>query len=256
LNINVVKEGSTTGSVNDAAVGGIVGNTTTVTRSHVAIDSATVTANITHKHAAGRIYLGGIAGHFQATVTLNDLEFIYGTIRGEHDLGVSYIGGLFGRIDTPIVKYSYASGNIESHKEVSGNVNIGGLFGEIRSTSVNNCHYELGSIRATGNDPLFIGGIAGQTEGAGALYYNLSNFTECHSHASLIEGIRTDDTVHAGGFIGYSVGADYIKCYAKSEVRAEGGFHVNAGGFVGRFYYNWENKASFDSCYAAGNVQA
>gem|GEM_PF-1909111 len=265
---------------------------------HIGIDAINVTGKLSfeHKNTSGYIFTGGVVGRLQSQITVNDVEFSGAIMvtRSDNSTFVSYIGGFAGELSSPTVSNCHVSGSVEIGSFVANNsVHIGGLIGEttgtasygttitdswvsgsIRSavssssqnvtcggitgnslwTNYTNVWYEEGSITVTGlGGDLYIGGVIGRI-------VNYNTFTNCRSLATLVSASRTSGTIYAGGFMGYAAGSDLVRCYAATEVRAEGGGTVYAGGLSGAWMIQTAGTLVADievsECYATGKVNA
>ncbi len=132
-------------------------------------------------------YVGGLVGYvyfYNGTATI---EKCYTT----GDVAAySYVGGLIGYGSTGTnVRFSYATGNVEStNTSTSSSVYAGGLVGYLSSSTVANS-YSKGNVTAKG---LKVGGFAG--------YIASGNITNCYSTGVPKGGGEI------GGFVGYSYG--------------------------------------------------
>ncbi|MBR1977762.1 flagellin, partial [bacterium] len=135
-----------------------------------------------------------------------------------------------------------------------------GLFGyTATSSSIKNLNIKNADIKNTGNRTA---GLVGENHGTitdcsvdgiikssgehsigGLVAYNYGNISNCGSNVNIES---TNECLQIGGLVGINYAGDIINCYAKGEVKSNGG-HV--GGLIG---YN--NKGNVLNSYATGNV--
>ena len=172
----------------------------------------------------------------------NDFTFNFTSLTGVR------LGGIAGDSMGSDIRNSWVSGNISEAITGTGYIILGGIIGNLHSTKVTNCRYELGSLLSNGNGTLRLGGGFGDAN-------NGSTITNCYSAAALLSGTRTSYAVYVGGLIGNMLISDLIKSYAQTEVRALSGSAIYAGGLIG----NWEvstGSLEISKSYATGNVSA
>lgn len=242
--------GSVSGSGN---VGGLIGhNTAPLTFSNCFTD-----VNVT-----GTIYLGGLIGTVGGQI---DIDFSYskGTINTKTKEGSynDYIGGLIGMITAGgQIKNSYSKNIINGgrnylgglvgyssnsaldvsncfatggNQSITGNSTVGGLFGQLSSSSTINNSYSTANISASDQ---FIGGLVGYVPSG-------SNITNSYSTGSV-----GGTGLSVGGLVGYLNNSTVASCYSTGAITGNG----TVGGLVGRMYSlsKVSNSYSFSDVYS------
>ncbi|MCT4643103.1 MAG: Ig-like domain-containing protein [Bacteriovoracaceae bacterium] len=213
-------------------VGGIVGHAT----NHTSILDSFSDSDI---NAQSR-YVGGLIGRHEGNTSAIRNSFFLGSI----DAKVGHVGGLAGSFDGNIIEDSYNKGHIvvtnptpnsyiggivgiTSHNSLQVNrvyseANIttsngtadyaGGIVGRLSSgATISEC-YAISDI----NGPrLFVGGIAGMSEG---------NIEFCYAKGDLVASQS-----HIGGLVGYQLAGSISNSFSRANVSAD----VVVGGIVG-----------------------
>ncbi len=193
-------------------VGGLIGqvNTTgSLVDSHA--DNVTVTAFNT--------VAGGLVGYYQG------VNFENNTSSGVVS-GVSQIGGLTGRTDTPVAS-SHSSASVNGT-----NTDIGGLIGWINNTMVSNC-YSTGSVNGYNRTGGLVGYMSSQSAG----------ISYCHTSSS----VQGNDDV--GGLLGYNNNGLIEKSYSTGSVAGRS----RIGGLIG--FNAWEYSV-VRICFSVSDVTA
>jgi len=172
------------------------------------------------------------------------------------------IGGAVGAIGTSnntTVYFNncrYEGGSLSATGE--GAIYIGGFGGRIGSVvDFTNCRVEAGTITAektcTTNLSLLAGGFAAVMAGAG-----FSDVSGCYSKANIKTSALNADRHFSGGFVGESHGFTIRDCYATGFVHnISTGIVSNSytGGFAGNLY-SGDTSAKISNCYTSGNILA
>lgn len=148
-----------------------------------------------------------------------------------------YVGALVGYLTNGIIINCFVEGGT-----VTGNSNVGGLFGRVsRPSKILNCY---STCDVTGEE--YIGGLVGA---------NYASVQGCYS-AGIITGIN-----YVGGLLGCngtsesgsSYGGEILYCYSTCNVSGS----INIGGLIGYNravdYYNINNPVKY--CYFSGTVE-
>lgn len=215
-----------------------------------------------NNHTISGIYINnssdyqGLFGRCSGNVEIKDLGIINSYIKGK-----DYIGGIVGYFG--VSNEMYAT-NLHSEAIIIGNNHVGGIIGEGRYTTIDNC-YNIGFVSNTGSR---VGGIAGSIFSA-----NIIN--------SYNEGIVRSTSSPTGGIVGdFTVGSNDTNkaisdCYNSGIVEGTtyvGGIVGNAGNSTGKEKviksYNigsvlgtdtiggisGRNYCYIQECYNAGNI--
>ncbi|QLF93181.1 filamentous hemagglutinin N-terminal domain-containing protein [Pseudomonas sp. ABC1] len=162
----------------------------------------------------GNIYVGGLAGVGQGTISNT---YATGSVTGN-----SYVGGLVGG-SISIISNAYATGSVNG----SGN-NVGGLVAWNLGTISN--AYATGSVNGSGNN---VGGLAGFSSG---------DITDAYATGN-VEG-----TQNVGGLLGHNDGSSITSAYASGNVTGSA-IGKSVGGLVG-----WHGQGDITDAYATGSV--
>jgi len=149
--------------------------------------------------------VGGIAGH-NYRGTIQDCYFI-GSVTANSN---SFSGGIAGS-NSGTIQNCYANGSVTGSNSFAG-----GITGQNYTGTIQNCYF-TGSVAGTVADTYYIGGIAGENDGSGAI------IQDCYAAGS-VEG-----TYHIGGITGINSGT-IQNCYAAGSVEGS----QTVGGIVGR----------------------
>ena len=175
----------------------------------------------------GSSYTGNIAGYLYTynTATLSDI-FLNGTTTGTS----GYAGAIAGYIGSKNLNIT----KVESHNNVSGYDNVGGLIGKSDYSSNNtqflSNSYSDGTVTGTSN---YVGGLVGY-----ANYLNINNAYSTNT-------VTGKDYV--GGLVGYYQNATITNTYALGKVN--GNVSNNVGGLIGS-----ASNATFNSSYYSSEV--
>lgn len=179
---------------------------------------------------AGTNCVGGIAGGSMAQVTECTVENANIIVIGDNDFS-----------DGRIVQCDVAE---------CGGLVVGGSF----TGRIDNCTAS-GTVTATGNEPVGLGGIAGCIQSIDSITGNqvTATITAGNGHA-------------VGGLCGYAgIGDDgdgvvddpcaITDCHAEITILADGATHV--GGLVGTgmYYFGMEDRFTIENCSVTGSIQ-
>ena len=277
------------GCVGNTSTGGSVGANNHPT--HTGLEGITVRANLVLHQRAGAINAGGVVGRARAVVENKSLEYsgsltaiktetgssiiggivgdsqglsstdriVYSNLRvsGLITIPSSYtsdsvirLGGLFGLCRQTIIDDGIVTADLRCDKAGTGDLYFGGLLGEADQFSeVRNCRYEKGYINSEGIGDVYIGGGFGNV-------LNNSLIINCSSNASFINVLRSNSTILVGGLIGGLTSANIDRCFALTEIKAEGNAVLRAGGLIGSWATNINNNITYtvSECFATGNI--
>ena len=136
--------------------------------------------------------------------------------------------------------YAYVTGCVSS-VSVSGDNNIGGICGTLRSTSIANC-YSSGQISSIGNN---VGGIFGAWDKYISGTYSVSN---CHSTGDVIGDSTSSGRV--GGICGKnSYVGEILNCSSTGDIS---GWRA-IGGICGE---NFSAVGNIENCFSTGNIHS
>jgi len=212
----------------------------------------------------GGSYIGGITGDSYTETQLHRIVYSNLRVNGSITVPPSYMsmtdpslafGGLFGRSLRTIIDDGIVTADLRCDKTGTGSAYFGGLIGTVASFSeVTNCRYEQGNITTDGEGQVYAGGGFGRV-GTDSFVIN------CSSNASLLNVSRDNHHILVGGLIGELFSASITRCFAQTDIKAEGNAIVYTGGLIGR----WEsgsdganNNTTYEvsECFATGNVSA
>jgi len=208
----------------------------------------------------GNLNFGGIAGQAAGTTVIRNV-IVGGTITVDHEgTDTVTMGGLFGSVaNSTINNCEYFDGVVHLKRNVSvGPSNIGGFSGLVESTTLNNCG-SRGLVKidygttATTNLDIIQAG--------GFVGFMQGGVTGCYSNTSLEVNINSTGTgtrQSIGGFGGVMqglTGNNTIKqCYATGSITVISTEDDSFPYFVGGFTGPIEGGIIFEDCYATGNV--
>ncbi|MCL2443845.1 MAG: hypothetical protein FWD13_10340, partial [Treponema sp.] len=216
------------------------------------------------KTETGSSYIGGITGDCVIGVTTSppnaDHRIVYSNLRVSGSIVVPssymsddnlFFGGFFGRSQRTIINDGIVTTDLRCDKAGTGGLYLGGLIGDLDQFSeMRNCRYEHGNIITGGEGLAVVGG------GFGRVLQN-SLVINCSSNASLLNVTRGNYHILVGGLIGDMTSSDINRCFAQTEIIAEGGEILSAGGLIGRWAVssgNDEITYEVSECFATGNV--
>ena len=168
---NCSVSGSVTGLSDNSCVGGITGwnYRGTITDCH---SSATV---------EGKVYVGGIAGQSDATITAC---YSTGDVTAtKNSWGYSSAGGVVGYSNGAVLTACYATGDVKGDGE-----RVGGVVGDNTYSTVNACYHATGSVNGASGTT---GGVAGRNYKDD---YGSSTVTACYWDNNQSSGIGEDQT--------------------------------------------------------------
>ena len=192
---------------------------------------------ITNVSASGSIsggvsYVGGLIGRIADGVSACALTDCSSNVAVEAT--TFYTGGLVGYVDNGTFTRCSASGNVTNTR--TNYSHVGGLIGYIKTNAtLTNCHYTSGTITASGQN-------------AGGLIGNMA--------AGSVDGCYTSGTISttnqiAGGLIGLLANGDVQNCHSSATVTTT---KYYAAGLIGKFAPSDGETHTLQSCYATGNV--
>ncbi|MCL2444146.1 MAG: hypothetical protein FWD13_11890, partial [Treponema sp.] len=277
------------GCVGQTQEGGNVGADNHPT--HMGLERITVRADLRLHQGEGAMYAGGVVGLSRAVVENKFLEYsgsftaiktgansssiggitgdtfgatsgnrtVYSNILVSGSITVPslytsddllYLGGLFGHSRQTIIEHGMVTADLRCDKAGTGLLLFGGLIGHVNTFSeVYNCRYEQGNINTDGAGEVQVGG------GFGRIVDN-SLLANCSSNASFLNVSRVAYNILVGGLIGTLGAAGVERCFAQTEIKAEGSAMLRAGGLIGSWNTNAENDITYivSECFATGNV--
>ncbi|MBR7172708.1 MAG: InlB B-repeat-containing protein [Clostridia bacterium] len=158
--------------------------------------------------------------------------------------------GFFGIISNSTIE-KLGLENFVIDNEYKSGCDVGGLVGEVKSsTTIKNC-YSTGSISISGDyNYFYIGGLIGEIFGSNV------NITNSYATGD-VEIFVTQRSAFAGGLVGYSSSTfEILNCYATGDVSAESEqSYAYAGGLVGHTS-NSTKSATIKNSYATGEISA
>lgn len=154
-------------------------------------------------------------------------------ITGSTVIGKNQTGGLVGEI-TSSSNISNCSITLNAEIGISGLGNIGGLVGNVNSSSLNNCEFVGSVLGTTGN----VGGLIGRAES--------SSIISCFATANI--ECASSDCI--GGIIGYSYKA--VICTSDIHFGSVNG-NNNVGGIIGYLNAGCTN-VEVTSCHHSGSL--
>ena len=151
--------------------------------------------------------------------------------------------GLFGHADSAVIKniglVLHTTKGIICDASGGDDVQLGGLVGETRNTTITNC-YVIGSVAGSGNNMYVVGGLVGETQN--------TTITNCYTEGTITNTNVTGRYSGTGGLAGRIRKSVVSNCYSTANVTV---LNVSGiGGFVGQVI----NKSIIENCYATGNV--
>jgi hypothetical protein len=228
-------------------LGGITGYADGSTEIRNIVTSGSLGATLAY---TGEKYIGGITGYMANTVTIANIGAglnLSATDIGSNDV---FFGGITGDTvsgaGTRVAMSEVSVTGTLTHTQAGGVMNVGGVGGRFQAgVSISDAEF-TGDIKVnkTGTGDSNVGGVAGTADGA--------TFTGCRSVARSV-GAESSAYISIGGFLGVFYSGTYTNCYARTDVFADGGDAVRAGGFAG--YVSLSGGTStISQCYATGNV--
>ena len=151
-----------------------------------------------------------------------------------------------GTDSTNIFRGTYDGDGHTISNMTTSEVQYSGLFGYVRSATIQNLGIENSTISAS-SSTAYAGGIAG--------YANSTTISNCYNTGS-VTASSTSSTAFAGGIAGYANLKTIINCYNSGSISATSTasagiiIYVNAGGIVGHASLTIRN------CYNSGSVSA
>ena len=142
-----------------------------------------------------------------------------------------------------------ASGNVTA---TAGRIlNCGGIAGHILAYDVSSCNYSSGTVTASAVSgslySLEIGGLCG-------VFFN-SRIENCSNTGLLTSSANVQDTINAGGLVGYySSDSSINNSYSSGEITLSGtSSFTDVGGLIG---FSFCTTTNISNCYAAGSISA
>ena len=259
--------------------GGIVGYMET----NAAINNSYVNLDLElEKYYSGSGFVGGIAGYcyggklqglsYSGTLTMQGRDKSAGKVI------ILFGGGIAGTCWNPQMEFCDFSGTIEIKNDISDEVLVGGITGDLHGQGLISDCVSQGKIYVKSENSIFAGGAIGYLDGDGhdkrisiynsiykgnsfevysgetaertfvggfiAALYRFGNVKNCHSDAAPITVSVGAGYLYFGGFSGYIFASDVENCSNNSPIKfAEDQITVTdgivlMGGFAGRISYN------------------
>ncbi len=215
--------------------------------------------NITSKATLESMFSGGIVGcAYGGNISKLDLE-------GKNKIsGVNCIGGIIGGSWGASVKDCSATGVtivVNGNNDFSAGVieqadtaECGGLLiGGGFNGSVSGCTAK-GTVKATGNEPVGLGGIGGCLQCMDVISNNTVDVTIDAKNGHAIGGLCGYAGVGDDGDGVVNSPAKIKKCNVTVNIKADGATHV--GGLIGTglYYYGMEDRFNVINCSVKGNI--
>ncbi len=236
----------------DISVGGLMGQSATVTSSYATGD---VSVNLADSYVgsppqSNTVQIGGLMGRNKGTVTSS---YATGTVTVTADDAQAMVGGLVGRSQSGI-NSSRATGNVNAttgSDEIS--LRIGGLVGRAEA-GITSSH-ATGNVVGTADYRIYFGGLVGELIRNGTV-------TSSYATGNVTGSGPNSNRVMGGGLLGYMLSATLNGGYATGTVTGSstGANSISyTGGLVG-FIAATSTPASaasaINSAYAIGNVSS
>jgi hypothetical protein len=180
---------------------------------------------------------------------------IHGAIKEQNEIG------LFGNVrNGGSIRNLKVSGKIDVRDNNQSETYVftcGGIVGSLSNATMDNCSANF-EINVVSDGFPVVGALVGQAARS-------SSITNCSSAGSIrvISNSKDEyDSATGGGLVGEIISATVTKCHSSATVSAKGGFHANAGGFVGFVVASNEKSSSLqapslvNNCFATGTVHA
>ena len=252
-----IMNSNTAGTVNSTGqAGGLIGGATgpTITESSSACD---VTSFVS---TSNTLASGGLVGDITGGATITR-SYSTGNVSSESPSG-TWTGGIIGNSKGSVnMSYCYSTGHITGSGS-SQQTNVGGLIGQVGSTSSLTRCYSTGNVNGTSAlSPVNVGGLVGLIENA------TTEIKECFTTgdilATQIGTTSSAKNANAGGLVGrsyYNSSTSNLKisdCYTIGEISSfvEISGNALAGGIIGATENNASASNLFVSnCYSIGGI--